>query len=329
MAKPVKFDQAFLNKLAELTEYEMWFLEAVYGLAGKPLFPTWPDSVVYFPNESKPTITNYMSVNIALFGNWRSDFLAVGSPLVFVTTFKLFDMFIDLVLETNGIGRTFRFEQKISQLKNGALFPNFIESRSWLKDRIVGLYETLVPLRGTIIHDKHFSTTGGNLKVASSKRGVLGHEQTINSNQLRDLTILVISIIHYEDGSWIIDPYKEKVLRRTLDTLHEFHGQPLLGQLLPTFLTVRQYVKHSENIKIDLKRIRKDLRERFSNDDVVFDLRIIIASYDPKSLTPILLRWAEIENQGDELVIEPSQLSKYYSTMPEDIKPEEVFQKLQ
>lgn len=327
MANPVQFDQAFLHKLAELTEYERWFLEAVYDLAGKPLFPTWPDSVVYFPNESKPIITNYMSGNIIL-GNWRSGFLAAGSPLVFVTTFKLFDMFIDLVLETNRIGRTFRFEQKISQLKNGVQFPTFIESHSWLKDRIVGLYETLEPLRGTIIHDKHFSTSDGNLKVASSKRGVVGPEQTIDSNQLRDLTVLIISIIHYEDGSWVIDPYKEKILRRTLDTLHEFHGQPLLDQLHPIFLTVRQYCKHSENIKIDLKRIRNDLRQRFSNEDVVFDLRIIIASDDLKSLTPILLPWAEIENQGDELLIGPSQISKYYSTMPADIKPEEVFQKL-
>jgi hypothetical protein len=326
MANPVHFDKAFYNKLAELTEYEMWFLEAVYGLAGKPLFPTWPDQLIYFPGENKPTMLGYMSANIVI-GDWRSGFLAAGSPLVFVTTFKLFDMFIDLVLENNGFAQTFRFQQKISQLKNGVLFPNFIEYRPWLKERIIAMYETLVPLRGTIIHNKHFSTTDGNLKVSSSQRGVIGPEQTIDREQLRELTVLVISIIHYVDGSWVIDSYKGKVLQRTFDTLQKFHGQPSIGQLLPRVLTVRTYVKVSD-IKINLKTIRDDLRQHCPNEDVVFDLRIIIASDDKNTLTAYLLPWSEIENQGDEIILGHSQLSKFISRIPDDIKPEEVFHKL-
>jgi hypothetical protein len=327
VVKPVQFDKAFYNKLSELTEYEMWFLEAVYDLAGKPLFPTWPDQLIYSPGENMPTMLGYMSANIVI-GDWRPSFLAAGSPLVFVTTFKLLDMFIDLVLEKNGFSQTFRFQQKISQLKNSILFPKFIECRPWLKERIIGMYETIEPLRGTIIHNKHFSTTDGNLRVSSSKRGVIGPERIIDREQLRDLTVLVISIIHYVDGTWVIDSYKERVLRRTFDTLQEFHGRPLIGQSLPRFLTVRMYVNTGENIKIDLNTIRDDLKQRCPNEDVVFDLRVIIASDDNTTLTAYLLPWSEIENQGDEVIVGHSQLSKFISRIPDDIKPEEVFQKL-
>jgi len=327
MANPVQFDKAFYDKLAELTEYEMWFLQAVYDLAGKPLFPTWPDQLIYFPGENKPTMLGYMSADIVI-GDWRPSFLAAGSPLVFVTTFKLLDMFIDLVLEKNGFAQTFRFQKKISQLRNGILFPNFIEYRPWLKERIIGMYETLEPLRGTIIHNKHFSTTDGTLKVSTSKRGVIGPEQTIDRERLRELAVLVISIIHFVDGSWVIDSYKEKVLQRTFDTLQTFHGRPSIGQLLPRFLTVRMYVKVGENIQINLKTIRDDLRQHCPNEDVVFDLRIIVGSDDKNTLTAYLLPWSEIENQGDEIIMGHSQLSKFISRIPDDIKPEEVFQKL-
>jgi hypothetical protein len=41
------FNSNALVRLAERTEYEAWFLEAVYTIAEQDLFPSWPDAVVY------------------------------------------------------------------------------------------------------------------------------------------------------------------------------------------------------------------------------------------------------------------------------------------
>ena len=63
-------------------------------------------------------------------GDWRPGFLNAGAPLVFIATFKLLDMFIEWVLEENGLPSTFRFQNKIKQLNRAPLFPTLIESRS-------------------------------------------------------------------------------------------------------------------------------------------------------------------------------------------------------
>ncbi|MCI5224322.1 MAG: hypothetical protein D3924_17050 [Candidatus Electrothrix sp. AR4] len=78
-------------------------------------------------------------MNLNMF-DWRPAFLNVGAPLVFVTTFKLLDMFIEWVLEKNECNATFQFQEKIKQLKSSqpSIFPSFIESRPWLKKRLIG-----------------------------------------------------------------------------------------------------------------------------------------------------------------------------------------------
>lgn len=327
MSKSIQYDKNFIDNLLERTEYELWFLEAAYDLAGRPLFPSWPDQLIYSPGENKPSMINYGSCNIII-GDWRPVFLAAGSPLIFVTAFKLLDMFVDLVLEKNGFGESFRFIQKIATLKTGVVFPDFIEYRPWLSKRIVGLYETLVPLRGTIIHKRHFSTTDGNLKVSSFKKGIIVQEYIIEREQLRSLAVLIVSVIRYVEGSWKIDTYKEKILRRAFDDLQNFHGQPSMGQQLPRFLTARMYVVDSERIAVDLRVIRKDIERWCLNQDVVFDIRIITASIEKNALDAYLIPWSEIEHEGDELVFMRTQLAKFLTNIPDDIKPEKIFKEI-
>ena len=82
-------------------------------------------------------------------------------------------MLIEWILEENGVPSTFRFQQKLQHLKGSPIFPQTIEFRPWLKERLTGLYSTLEPLRGTIIHDKHFTATDGAIRVSSSERRAL------------------------------------------------------------------------------------------------------------------------------------------------------------
>lgn len=76
--------------------------------------------------------------------DWRRSFLRAGGPLVFVTVFKILDMLIEWVLAQNGLRPTFRFAQKIVNLETASpIFPSAIESRPWLRERLVALYQTL------------------------------------------------------------------------------------------------------------------------------------------------------------------------------------------
>ena len=167
VTNPIYDPSAFLQ-LAERTEYEAWLLEAVYALAEQELFPEWPDGVVYPLATSKAQFFVYGRLNIVI-GDWRPGFLNAGAPLVFVATFKLLDLFLEWVLEANGIASTFRFQEKVRQLERPQIFPPLIEARPWLKDRVIGLYRRLEPLRGTIIHDRHFTATDGAIRVSSSR----------------------------------------------------------------------------------------------------------------------------------------------------------------
>lgn len=327
MKKNIQYDQSFIDLLMERSEYELWFLEEAYRIAGKSLFPNCPDQLVYSLSENEPKMTIYGTLN-AIIGDWRAGFLSVGSPLIFVTTFKLLDMFLDLVLEKNGHTQSFRFKQKIKDLKKGVVFPDFIESRPFLKERIVGLYETLEPFRGTIIHDKQFSTSDGNLKVSSTKRNEIGPEFTIERGQLRDLTVFVISIIRCIKNDKEIHPYQEKLFLWTLENLQKIHGKPLLGQIQPTYLTVRKFIIDSEIVKVNLDDIRHDIEKLCVNQDVVFDLRIVICVSKTKELFAYLIPAKEIECEDGCMVRTKKQLELYTVKVPEDIKTEKIFSEL-
>lgn len=68
------------------------------------------------------------------------------------------------------------FLPKIKAIKEPPVFnfPDLIESRSWLRERFIAFYEQFEPLRGTIIHERHFPSANGILEVSSSKGGIVG-----------------------------------------------------------------------------------------------------------------------------------------------------------
>jgi hypothetical protein len=134
-----QYDSAAIQRLAQQTDYEAWFLEAVYKIVEDELFPTFPDAVIYPANRTPPKFIAHLRGNINL-GDWRPGFLNAGAPLVFVTAFKLLDMIMEWVLGENGIKPSFRFQQKLTQLDSSIRFPVTVESKSWLRERLLGLF---------------------------------------------------------------------------------------------------------------------------------------------------------------------------------------------
>ena len=315
------FDANALIKLSERTEYEIWLLEAVYSLVEQELFPSWPDGVIYSLGKSKAQFIGHARANIIL-GDWRPGFLSAGAPLVFVSTFKLLDMLIEWTLEENGDPSTFHFQQKLKKLKGSPIFPAVIESRTWLKERLAGLYSMLEPLRGTIIHDKHFTSADGAIRVASSKKGVIGAPVELSAAHIRKLALTIVSVLKYVEGTWHLDEFREKTLRHDLDELATLHGLPPLGQKQPFHTCVRVYMTGSDPLLVDLMSIRREVDARYATQDCSFDLRVLMVR-DDEVVDAYLFPWSVLAVPSTDWS-HAINAQQYRTAIPDDIEPEHL-----
>jgi hypothetical protein len=231
-------------------------------------------------------------------------------------------MFLEWVLEANGISSTFRFQEKLRELERPQVFPPLIEARPWLKERMIGLYRTLEPLRGTIIHDKHFAAVYGAIRVSSSRKNVQGPTFQIEAAQLRKLALTIVSTFRYVDGTWTFDDLREKTLRHDLDELALLHGAPMLGQQRPFHARVRVYLAGSDPLQIDPAAIREDLAERYLDQDCLFDVRVLLVA-DGAVVDAYLFPWsifaASSQHWSDG--VDPS---RFRTSIPDDVLPQHL-----
>lgn len=238
---------------------------------------------------------------------------------MFVTAFKLLDMLLEWVLAENGQTSTHKFAQKIAALKGSVRFPTLIGSRPWLRERLVALYDQLEPLRGTVIHARHFKGVGGTLQVSSSKGGTVGPSITLAPTDLRNLALVLVSLLRYLEGTWAMDLLREKRVRRALDELAHLHALPSLGQLPPGFLTVRVYVTEDDPIECDIGRIRRDVTAKRHSQDVLFDLRIIAVAPDGARAAAYLLPWDQLQDPFPQLRKTVADLAPYVVALPANL----------
>lgn len=308
------YDSKAQEDLCTRTEYEAWLLEAIYEITDKRLSVEVTHEIVYPLNEETPThkFHHYININV---NDWRLGFLKAGAPLVFITTFKVLDMLLEWVLENNAKHATHRFAQKIEALKKSVKFPAPIETRPWLRDRLVALYEGLEPLRGTIIHSRHFKAVDGTLQVFSSKGNKIGTLFTISEIDIRNLALIMVSLLRCLEGSWTMDLFQEKRLRWTLDELMHLHALPSLGQLRPVFLNVRVTVAEKDTIQCDLSRIRCDIAAKRPREDVMFDLHIT-TTHDGFHAAAYIVPCEQLPEKSQYLVKTLAELAPYAVNLP-------------
>lgn len=277
------------------------------------------DALVYPANGGPPSQTIYGIANIVT-GDWRPGFLEAGAPLVFVTAFKILDMLIEWVLVQNGKTSTHKFVQKITALKEEpVLFPELIETRPWLRERLIALYKYLEPLRGTVIHARHFRTAEGTLHISSSKHGKIGPEVTITGRDLRNLALALVSLVRYLEGLWTMDLFQEKRLCRVFDELANLHELPVMGQLTPAFLTVRLFVPDEDPIELDISRIKHDVGENLKGHDVIFHVRIIAVPRAGAEAMAYEIPWDQLQDSGPKLYKTRAELAAYVVPLPTDV----------
>ena len=107
-------------------------------------------------------------------------------------------------------------------------------------------------------------------------------------------------------------------MRYKLDSLTRLHGLPSLEQRAPFYPTVRVYTTNPEPSTISLSAIRSDIKKRFSNNDCMFDLRVLIVK-EGAVVDAFLFPWVLLENERfkwDNI----SSLEEYQISIPDDIE---------
>jgi hypothetical protein len=231
-------------------------------------------------------------------------------------------MIVEWVLEANGAPATFRFEEKLKVLAQAPAFPSVIETRSWLKDRVVGLYRELEPLRGTIIHDRYFTSADGNLQVSSSKRQVVGPQISLPQSVLRLLALTTVSLLRYIEGVWVLNEIREKTLRHELDELGALHGYPALNQKTPFYTTVRVFSEAPDPREVDLPRIRQDLAAHYADRDCMFDVRVLLVN-GGEVADAFMFPW-DLVRAGGAGIATLQHLESYRVQKPEDVREKHI-----
>ena len=224
-------------------------------------------------------------------------------------------MFFEWILKTNDRLDGFQFSRKIKQLElPGLAYPSVLQTRPWLVAALTALYKCSEPLRGTIIHARHFDSSNRGLRIASSKKGVVGESIELSAEDLRTYAQLSVSVLKYLHGDWHLDAHREKCLRWQIDALQKLHKLDPLGQVQPRHMRVR-WDTRDPNIRIvDVPRIQRDILERNPGQDVTFDLRVVIASEGRSSPRAYLIPY-EVLPRLDSLP--EAQWADYSSPIPD------------
>ena len=224
-------------------------------------------------------------------------------------------MILEWILVQNGHQSTFRFIDKLKALRGQLQFPPLFATRPWLQQRLVSLYAGLVPLRGTIIHDRNFQASSGDVRVIISKGGN-SVQVMLRAADLRTVAAIAVSLNHYLQGSWTLDLFNELRLRYWLDQLIYLHKEPPLGQQEPGFLNVRIYSKPAAVFEIDLAKLRRGASAKRPGQQVLFDIRLVVVEPSGSSARAYLIPWSRHEKELGTLKLTEVELQSMVCPVP-------------
>lgn len=316
-----------VGALSGSTEYESYLLEAVYSIANQPLVTGRPDELTYSLTTDSPHFTRFASINVNL-GDWRPGFIKAGAPLIFTTAFKLLDMLVEWILLSNGQKPDYKFMRKMSQLKRPLALPSQMQTRPWFFESIVSLYTELAPLRGTVIHQRHFKSEDGNLFVSASKGGTTGEAVPISADELRTLSQVVVTAVRFLEGTWEMDEFGGKLLASCLDTLARLHKLPMTGQRTPILLKVRLFRKVGDDLLIDVDKIRRDADQNSPGSESMFDVEAIVLVSTESKLAAYRLPWRLFRDGTHSYSASRTTLEQYAMPIPDDINEQETIKAL-
>lgn len=267
------------GRLLDKLEYEAWFLDFLekrYEMGrsqrGAP--------VIRITNGEQQ-ISYELTFEEYVFGP-DSSLLNAMMPLTFVASFKTLDMIFEWILEENhncgNISKVpWRFADKVkilTQRASNLQLPDPFKNQPYLYDYAKALFCQLMPYRNAVIHKNSFSVSGDTLTLSDSKAGT---SLTLSSKQVNHLVCFALKLVRALTKQIVVDRKTDKLLQYYLDGLAPIHGLPTFNQRqVPLLVHVELTVpKRGASFPADLKRVRDEVKRKFSTPEVFFDLKVL------------------------------------------------------
>jgi len=225
-----------MKELHELTEYERWSLTRLAELSGNiDLEKYTVDTLVEKPVDREVALdgnrTVYLRATGSIGGNGVDQLISDITPLIFASSYKCLDLFIEWFLKINGRSSSgtsddWRFSEKISEIETLDFnetpnVPGIFQSDERILEAISNLYTELGEYRHSIIHDMNFQLNDSKLIVEDGLGGsyVFGGEELFSFAGVISVAIeAIISDTH--------DYVTKRQLTMMLDNLGDIHNVP-------------------------------------------------------------------------------------------------------
>ena len=267
------------GRLLDKLEYEAWFLDFLekrYEMGRSQL-----DAPVIRITNGEQQSSHELTFEEYVFGP-DSSLLNAMMPLTFVASFKTLDMIFEWILEENhncgNISKVpWRFADKVkilTQRASNLQLPAPFKNQPHLYDYAKALFCQLMPYRNAVIHKNSFSVSGDTLTLSDSKAGT---SLTLSSKQVNHLVCFALKLVRALTKQIVVDRKTDKLLQYYLDGLAPIHGLPTFNQRqVPLFVHAELTVpKRGASFPADLKRVRDEVKRKFSTPEVFFDLKVL------------------------------------------------------
>lgn len=217
-----------------MTEYERWSLTQLSELSGDMDLNLYTAQTVLdsgIDREIEPDGSRhlYLRGDTASVGKGVGQAIRSVVPLIFTSSYKCLDLFVEWFLEINGenhTGNRWGFEEKISKINSISFadFPNIpkiFQKDPNILNCLVDIYTEMTDYRHSIIHKNKFELTGSNLIVYNR----CDDSYSFRNDELFSFSgSIIISINAIVMGTF--DFVTDRQLKSMLDNLSFIHDTP-------------------------------------------------------------------------------------------------------
>lgn len=169
-----------INELHRMTEYERWSLTSLAELSGDIKLEKYTvETLVDRPTDRELTSDGqrvaYVRTSSSIGGRGVDRVISDITPLIFVSSYKCLDLFVEWFLEINGINPTgsnddWTFNNKVNkisslELNNNPNIPSIFESNPQIFTYMSNIYTELEEYRHSIIHGMNFEVNNSTLII--------------------------------------------------------------------------------------------------------------------------------------------------------------------
>lgn len=223
-----------LQDLHESTEYERWLLTRLSELSGDVDLEKYTVETLIEKDRDREISLDgnrhaYLKSTMTMGGGNVEQVISDITPLIFVSSYKCLDLFIEWFLDANEInhsGSRWTFEEKTEKIDNldfaeAEAIPTIFQSNTQILECLSDMYIELVDYRHSVIHDRDFQVNDSVFLVEDDS----GNSYTFEADELFSLAGSIgISIKAIVSDTH--DHVTKRQLTAMLDNLVHIHNHP-------------------------------------------------------------------------------------------------------